>query len=200
MAVIDFPAGEGFGVRSLRFSASTPKSAWTGFFTGQSQSISHLADRLRAVVTFPPCNPQNGALREAFFMEMASAGHWVRLSHWRQVPFGTLRGTPTAPSGAAAGARTITVQGVAGDTLLGGDVLGCGNQLLQVGYQGAVANGSGVLSVPLVIPVRATITNGSAVSWQSPTGTFQLATDLLEFVIGRGGWQAALEVPFAEAI
>ena len=47
-----------------------------------------------------------------------------------------------ASSAASAGARTLVVQGVAGDTLLGGDMLGVNGQLVMTGYTGAVANGS----------------------------------------------------------
>lgn len=204
MAVIDFPStagpgGDAFGVQAIEFAPTTPKSAWQSFFTGQTQSISHLGDRFRAVVRFRPCNAAAGALREAFFVGMASTGDWVRLSHWRTTPYGTLRGTPTVQASAAAGARTLSVQGVPGDTLLGGDILGISGQLCMVGYAGAVANGSGVLSVPLSVPLRKAISSGTSVTWSAPTGNFQLAADALSYVIGRRGWHAALEVPFVEA-
>lgn len=198
MAVLDLPAGDAFGVQSISFAPTTPKSAWQAFFTGQVQSISHLGDRFRATVRFRPCDAAAGALREAFFVGMASTGDWVRLSHWRTVPAGTLRGTPTMQASAAAGARTISVQGIVGDTLIGGDILGISGQLCMVGSAGATANGSGVLSVPLAIPVRKAISSGAAVTWSAPTGNFQLAADTLAYVIGRRGWHAPLEVPFVE--
>lgn len=199
MAVLDLPSGPGFGVAGIVFSPTTPKAAWVSPFTGQVQSISHLGDRLRATVRFRACAPADGARREAFFVGMASAGDWVRLPHWRTAPYGTLRGSPTVAASAAAGARTLSVQGVAGDTLLGGDILGASGQVLMTGSDGAVANGSGVLTVPLAMPLRKALTAGTAVVWQAPTGTFQLGDDQLGHTIGRAGWHAPLEVSFIEA-
>lgn len=199
MATIDWPAGRTWTPASMRWGASTPKSAWAAYFTGQVQSISHLADRLRCVVTLPPCGPADAGAREAFFLEVASAGHWVRLGHpQRPTPLGTLRGSPTVASSAAVGARTLSVQGSVGDTLAGGDVLGAGGQLLQAGYAGAVANGSGVLSVPLVLPLRAALSAGAAVTWSAPTATWQLAADAMDIAYGRRAWQQAVEVPLVE--
>lgn len=199
MAVLDLPAGDAFGVAAIVFSPTTPKAAWIAPFTGQVQSISHLGDRLRATVRFRACDATAGAAREAFFVGMASTGDWVRLAHWRNVPTGTLRGSPTVASAAAAGARTLQVQGVTGATLVGGDMLGVNGQLVMTGYAGAVANGSGVLAVPLAVPLRKAVASGQAVTWQSPAGTFQLADDQLAYTIGRAGWHAPLELTFVEA-
>lgn len=200
MSTLDWPTLRAFGTAQLRFGASTPKSSFTGFFDGQTQSISHLADRLRCTVTMPPCNAADGATREAFFMEAASAGHWLRLPHLhRREPRGSLRGTPTVASSAAAGARTLLVQTLAGVTLAAGDPLGAASgQLLLAGYAGATANGSGVMTLPLVLPLRASLGAGTALTWSAPTATFQLATDITDFVYGRGAWQQALELQFVE--
>ena len=50
MAILDWPTGQPWKPTRMTFGASTPKSAWSGFFTGQSQSISHLGDRLRVEI------------------------------------------------------------------------------------------------------------------------------------------------------
>lgn len=198
-STINWPADRAFAPRRLTWGASTPKSSWTAFFIGRVQSVSHLADRLRCTVTLPPCGPVDAGRREAFFMELASTGNWVRLGHpQRQAPQGTLRGTPTVASNAAAGARTLSVQGLAGDTLLAGDPLGAGGYLMLTGYAGAVANGSGVLTVPLVLPLRAALSAGAAVTWQAPTTTWQLEPDLLDLGYGRALWQEAVDVPLRE--
>lgn len=200
MATTDWPATAAFEPRRLQLGLSAPKSGWRAFFTGQAQSISHLADRLRLSVTLRPCNPADAALREAFFMGVVSRGDWLRLGllH-RPVPRGTLRGTPTAAATAAAGARTLQVQGVSGDTLLGGDALGNGSQLLITDYAGAVANGSGVLTVPLSLPLQAAITSGAALTWQAPTTTWQIEVDQLDLSVGRALWQGELELPLKQA-
>lgn len=199
MATLDWPAGRHFVAANLRFGVHVPKSGWAGFFVAQQQTLSHEADRLRCTVSLPPCGPDGAAEREAFFAAVVSAGHWVRLGRQHQLlPRGTLRGTPTVAANAAAGARTLQVQGVVGDTLLAADALGSNGQLMLTGYAGAVANGSGVLTVPLVMPLRVALAAAAALTWQEPTGTWQLAADLTEVVYGRAGWQAPIEVPLIE--
>lgn len=193
--VVDWPTAAAFEPRRMQLGLTAPKSGWRAFFTGQAQSISHLADRLRLAVTLRPCNPDDAALREAFLMGVASRGDWLRLGllH-RPVPRGTLRGTPTAAATAAAGARTLQVQGVSGDTLLGGDALGHNGQLLMADYAGAVANGSGVLTVPLVLPLQAAISSGASLTWQAPATTWQIEVDQLDLSVGRARWQGEIEI------
>jgi hypothetical protein len=199
MDIIDWPADEVFVPSRLRLGVSVPKSGWRAFFTGQAQTISHQADRYRLTVSLPACGPLAAGRREAFFLGRASRGDWVRLGlvH-RPVPQGTLRGTPTVAVSALAGARTLQVQGVPGDTLLGGDALGAGGHLFVADYVGAVADGSGVLSLPLILPLQAPLTLGDALTWQAPTTTWQVETDDFDVTIGRALWQAALEVPLKQ--
>ncbi len=117
MATLDWPAGPAWCPTRLAFGAVTPRSAWAGFFTGQQQSISHAGTRLRVDMTLPPCDYAAAAMREAYLLQLASTGDWVRLRHMqRPVPAGTLRGAPTIVSAAAAGATSIVVQG-AGTTV-----------------------------------------------------------------------------------
>ena len=84
MAILDWPTGKSWRPARMTFGASTPKSAWAGFFTGQSQSISHLGDRLRMEMTLPPCTQAEAGPREAFVMSLASTGDWVRLWHMQR--------------------------------------------------------------------------------------------------------------------
>ena len=131
MATIDWPAGQAYQPRALRFGVASPKSGFGAFFTGQRQVISHLADRLRCTVTLPPCGPDDGQRREAFFMSLVSTGDWVRLQHMhRSEPLGTLRGLPTVATSALAGARTLRLNTTPGATLEGGDLVGTGGQLI----------------------------------------------------------------------
>jgi len=201
MSTVNWPSLRAFGAANFRFGASTPKSSFVGFFDGQVQSISHLADRLRCTVSMPPCNAADGAEREAFFMGLASTGDWVRLGHLQRLePRGTLRGTPTVASLAAAGARSLVVSTIPGVTLLSGDPIGASSgQMLLTAFGSHVANGSGLLTMPLVLPLRASLSAATALSWQAPTATFQLASDITEFGYGRRAWQQALELQFTEA-
>lgn len=200
--IINWPAAAAFVPRALRFGASTPKSAFGAFFTGQVQSIGHLSDRLRCTVTLPPCDPSAGQQREAFFLALASSGEWVRLQHQHRLdPLGTMRGTPTVGASAAAGARTLHVATVAGATLQGGDVFSTGNQLLMCGYAGAIADGGGDLAVPLVLPLAQAVTAGAAVLWDQPTGVFQMAgVDGMDVDYGRGRWQGQIEINLLQAV
>lgn len=200
--IINWPAADAFVPRAVRFGASTPKSAFGAFFTGQVQSIGHLADRLRCTVTLPPCDPVAGQQREAFFLALASSGDWVRVQHLqRRDPLGTLRGSPTVAIAAAAGARTLQVASIVGATLTGGDIFSVGNQLLMVGYPGAVADGTGTLAVPLVLPLVLAAAAGTPVVWNQPTGVFQLpGVAGMDVDYGRGRWQGQIEINLLQAV
>lgn len=199
MATVDWPGDRVFSPARMKFGASTPKAAWSSMWTGQTQSISHLADRLLCTVTLNACSRADAGRRESFFMSLASTGDWVRLGHkQRPVPIGTLRGSPTAQASASAGARTLSVQTSAGATMVGGDVLGINGQLLIAAYAGATANGSGVMSLPLVLPIRAAISSAAALTWNAPTATWQLATDLMDFDYMAPQMQGGFEVVLRE--
>jgi len=200
MTTVTWPADRAFGTRACSVGAFTAKSRFAGFFDGHSQTLAHNANRLLFTLTLPPCNAADGARREAFFLSLTTSGDWVRLAHpHRSEPRGTMRGTPVVETAALAAARTLRIQGIAGDTLEAGDVLGVDGQLLIVGYAGAVANGSGLLIVPLAVPLRAAIDDVEAVTWQAPTTTFELLTDTAELDYGRGAWQREIELAFGEA-
>lgn len=178
MATIDWPTARWARPAGWRWGVQSQGAAWSAAFSGQAQRLTHLADRLRVAVTLPACNAADAAQREAFFARLARSGDWVRVGHvMRPVPFGTLRGSPTAGAAAARGATTLTVATTAGATLLGGDLLGDGQQLLQAAAGTHTANGSGVLTLPLVLPVRRAIGNGAALTWAAPATTFQLVGD-----------------------
>ncbi len=199
MATIDWPTTRAFTPARMKLGVSVPKAAWAAPWTGQVQSISHLSDRLMCTLTLPPCNPANAALREAFLFSLASTGDWVRMRHWqRPIPLGTLRGSPTVQANAAAGARTLSVQTTSGATMLGGDILGGGGQLILAAYEGATANGSGVMSLPLSVPLRVALSSGAALTWSSPTATWQLATDQIDLDYISRRLQDGVDIPLRE--
>lgn len=202
MATIDWPTTAPYRPSALEWGVRTPRSAWQAHYTGQRQSVSHLADRMHCTIWMPALvNAIQAAEREAFFAEIASAGHWLRLGHFhRRAPLGTLRGAPTVQAAALAGARTLMVQGVAGDTLTGGDMLGVGGHLLMVGYAGSVANGAGVLTVPLALPLLAPVSLGAALVWSAPTAAFEvLATDSTASY-GAGWTQAPMQIDLVQVL
>jgi len=202
MATLDWPTSAAYRPSAIKWGVRTPRSAWQAFYTGQQQSVSHLADRVQLTLFLPPVmSPLQAAEREAFFSEVASAGHWLRAWHFhRLVPQGTMRGLPTVQTAALAGARVLLVQSVAGATLLGGDMLGASGLLLQVGYAGAVANGTGLLTVPLVLPLLTALGAGAAVTWNKPTGVFEMTSREQLFDYSPGRLQAGLAIELSQVL
>lgn len=204
MATLDWPTTEEFKPQGVRWGVSAPRSAWRAFYTGQRQSVSHLADRLRCTLWLPPAwNTVQSARREAFLVSLASTGDWVRFGHFqRKVPSGTARGTMTLSGAVAAGARSIVIAGATPTvtaTLLPGDVLGLGGHLLVVANT-ATMDGSNLLSVTLTTPAQATSASGAAVTWLQPTGQFELLTPDPAMEYGGGGLQAPMQLDFAQVV
>lgn len=204
MATLDWPTGAAWRPMRVRFGVNTPKSGWRAFYTGQRQSVSHLADRLRPTLWLPPARtPAVAAAREAFLAGISSTGDWVRFGHFRRpVPLGTARGTMTLASSAAAGARTVVITGVtpvSTGTLLAGDVLGIGGNLLMVAAD-CTANGSGQVTATLVTPLLAAASSGAAVTWNTPVGQFELVGDAPFVEYGAAGLQDGLQLEFSQVI
>jgi predicted RecA/RadA family phage recombinase len=196
MATIDWPTGDHYLPRELQFGISTPKSAAQAPFTGQVQTVGHLADRLRCTITLPACNPADGQRREAFFITLSSTGDWVRLRHLQRLaPLGSMRGLPTVTSTTTAGARTLAVTATPGATVEPGDVVSVAGQMIMVAHPGATADGSGNLAMPLALPLITGVSAGAAVVWSQPTGVWQMAgVQGIDVRYGRARWQAAFDV------
>lgn len=204
MATIDWPSTPECRPSAVRIGVSTPRSSWRAFYTGQRQSVAHLADRLRVTMWLPAAfGDVQSARREALLVLLSSRGDWVRLGHFRRpVPLGSARGTMTLYASAAAGARTITLQGMtpAGTgTLLAGDMLGIGGNLLMVASD-VTADGSGRATLTLATPILAASAAGAAVTWAQPTGQFELTGDEPMVEYSQAGLQAALELHFSQVL
>jgi hypothetical protein len=94
----------------------------------------------------------------------------------RQALQGTMAGSPTLSVSALKGAENIVVQTTAGATVKAGDMLGVSGLLLQVSAD-ATANGSGVLTVPLVNRLRKALTSGAAIVYAYPTTRWLLTSE-----------------------
>lgn len=134
------------------------------------QVVDLLADRWEASFVLPVSSHANAARVEAFLAALRASGNTVDIWHMgrgRNVPRGTMRGTPTLAESAAVNANSISIQTSAGATLLAGDLVGVGGLLLMAAAD-ATANGSGVMSLSLVNRLRAALSSAAAVTWDTP--------------------------------
>lgn len=200
MATIDLPSG--VGAARLSLSVAVSASSYTGFFTGARQSHSNLADRLRATLTLPPCRDASTvAVRESLIMQLLSTGDYLRLPlPHRMARRGTMAGSPVVATATAAGARTLPITTTAGATLAAGDWIGVSGNLLQCAYMGVTADGSGAMSVPLVLPTQKAISAGAAVSYTAPTGVWQIEDAGLQLDYSPAGIQSGLALPLLQVI
>ena len=167
-------------------------------FGGMQQVTDLLNDRWYAVLEIPDDYSSVVAAYEAFFNRLRGGVHTVGLWHMaRPVPQGTMRGAPTLAAAAAAMADSISVQAVAGETLLAGDMLGVGGLLLQVADNVTFPVG-GVAAVPLVNRLRKALSSGAAVTHTKPTAQFRPVAPP-SFAYGRA-LVAGQTLEFVEAI
>lgn len=120
---------------------------------------------------YDPAYFEEQAEREALWTEMGAQANRMALYHFaRPVPRGTMRGSPTLSATAAAGATSLSISTTSGNTLLKGDMLGVGGQLVQVVADATAA--AGVLTVSIRPALRAQVASGQPVTWDKPTSLF----------------------------
>lgn len=181
MAVITLPTslplGAGSGLGQARYDLAGMSDS-----TGAQQVRTLGPPRWVLTLTQPPA------------LSLAQAGQWQalvaqlrgRVNHlaaWdpaRQQPLGTMRGTPTLTSTAAAGATALALTtGQAGCTLAQGDWLqlgtGLGTSQLVMVVANATADGAGALAVTVEPPLRQQFTLGTAVAWQRALAYYRSA-------------------------
>lgn len=170
MAIFDWPSTlqpqlATIGLRKAGLQFASP-------FNGSRQAVDFVGERLMLSLTLPPKRRLNAGAIEALLFRLAGGMDQVRCWHFaRPVPVGTMRGAPTLSATASRGNASVSIQTTAGATLKAGDMIGAGGHLFQV-REDCVANGSGVIVVPLVNRVRSTIASGAAVTWDKPTALF----------------------------
>ena len=151
----------------------------------------------------PTTDPIEGAAREAFFNRLKASANTITIGHQKlTVPQGTLRGAVTATwknnvgatatwkNNAAATAtwlagnpviaapiaqlaNTGAIRTLPGRTLVAGDWVGFGGQLVQI-MSNTVADGSGVMPIEFQPRARTAIAAGTQVLWSAPTANFIL--------------------------
>ncbi len=151
----------------------------------------------------PTSDPVQGAAREAFFNRLKASANSIVIGHQRlKAPQGTLRGavaatwknsasatatwknssaatatwqagSPVIADAIAQLANTGVIRTIAGRTLLAGDWVGFGGQLVQI-MANAVAGSDGRMPIEFQPRARKAIAAGSAVLWDAPTANFIL--------------------------
>lgn len=119
------------------------------------------------------------ARQEAWISRLAGGANRTTFHHFQHPrPYGTLRGNPTLNGAHAQGAKTLSVKGANGETLLEGDMLGVTTtaayaiQLVRV-TEGGVVSG-GVVTVSIEAALRAAANDNAAVIWDRPAALFRL--------------------------
>jgi hypothetical protein len=164
------------GVKSARFVLETNQRANADPYGGSEQVLDLLNDRWMCYLSLPVELFAQAAAVEAFLASFRGQVNTVNLWHFaREAPRGTLRGTLLTSGTQAQGALSLVLSGgTAAGTLLAGDLLGAGGQILMVSAAGATADGAGNITVPLVNRLRASIAAGQSVTWDKPKAAFRL--------------------------
>lgn len=195
MSVIALPAG--FCPNSFSLSLLTTQRLFASPFGGSEQVIDLMQDRWLLTLSLPNRTHASAAAIEAFIAALRGMTNTVNIYHWlRKQPRGTMRGAPTSQA-APIGGTALFLNTTAGATLLAGDMIGVGGLLLQV-ENDCVANGAGVLGVPLVNRLRKAIVAGSLVTWDKPTAAFRLASkSAVQYI---PGYAPEVSFDFVEAV
>lgn len=173
MTTIDWPATRACIPQSMSFRLHKAVLQSRSPYSGALMTADLVAERLMVSMTLKPLTRDETPAREALLTRAAGGMVWIRMGHClRPVPRGSMRGSPTVSGAHTRGSTTLTIQTTAGATLLAGDLVSAGQ--LFVAAEDAVADGSGVLVLPLLNRVRGSIADGTAVVWSRPTATWIL--------------------------
>ncbi|HEY0822338.1 MAG TPA: hypothetical protein VGD76_01015 [Ramlibacter sp.] len=143
-------------------------------FGGSEQVLDRLNDRWMVYMTLQQAHQDDAAEIEALVANFRGQVNTIDLWHFvRSTPRGTISGSPTVSGAHTAGAATLAIQTSAGATVKKGDLVGVGGLLLMSSGD-ATADGTGLLSMPLVNRLRTALSNGAAITLTKPTATFRL--------------------------
>ncbi|MFM1991283.1 MAG: hypothetical protein RJA99_4240 [Pseudomonadota bacterium] len=153
------PATADWGLETATLTAQSPTDL-------SVQTVDMLASRWVCSLAFTPHQNAERAAVESLMAQMRGQGNRLSMGHpLRRVPRGTMRGTPTLTSTASALASTIAITGTG--TLLAGDMLGIGGELVMV-----TADNPSLSAVPIAPFLRASKAAGTAVVWDWPRTLF----------------------------
>lgn len=142
--------------------------------------------RWRVTFEYRSLEQADAALLSAWLMQLRGRVHRATLVPWqRNVPRGTIAGTPLVMGAGQTGA-TLAIDGVTvGTTLLKGDFFAVNGELKMVTAD-ATANGSGQMTLAFEPPLRSSPADNAALTVQEPTASFMLASDELGWSVKPG--------------
>lgn len=175
MSTISWPATRLFLPASMEIGLRSNVLISTSPLSGATQTVELPGARwVMSFVLTPTNSHADQAIREALMTQIAGQANRVALWHFmRPAPRGTMRGSPVLAANATAGATSLSITTTAGATVLKGDMVKIGSQLVQ-STTDATADGAGALTLSIAPMVRTTVASGQAVSWDAPTATFIL--------------------------
>lgn len=171
MATHDYPAD--LAPQTLEWRSIKAAVQHRSPFNGGVEAVEFPGERWAVSLAMPTWGARSpkAALAEAFFARLAGGTERVRLGHaLRPVPLGSMRGAPVLAESVVRGALELKI--TTPGSLRAGDLFKVGGQLFQAFSD--CTSGGGLLTVPLVQRVRASLSAGAAVLWDHPTALFVL--------------------------
>lgn len=205
MSVISLPAGLQFG--SWTWGQADYSLTEISDQTGAASSRSFGPPRWTlAFTSVEALSRVQAGVWEAFFAQLRGrVNHLAAYDVLRPVPQGTMRGSLTLNSSAAAGDVTLSITGGGGQastTLLRGDWLqlssGLGTSQLVKVCADATANGSGVISVTVEPPLRLAFVGSTVVTWSAPLAYFKRSTGRIEWRSAGAGFVSGFSLDLLE--
>lgn len=166
-------------------------------FGHTGQNIDLLNDRWLASVSLATKSKEDAGVIESFVNNFRSGANTVQIYHFSRPEISGRLSTPTLYSNITLGSESINIAAQAGDSLKAGDMLGIAGLLLQVAFDCQAAGG--VLTATLTHRVRKSVSSGTAVQIEKPTGKFRLIGKGSSSY-GPGGIIIASTYEFAEVI
>ena len=208
MSTYAWPFKPGFMPEQMNWGAESRTLSTESILSGAIQTSGVPGKRWKVGMNIPAKSYKDRAVRmelEAFIDRLGGKEHRVTLWHMGRkgiggygYPMGSINQTGVTVSATAAQfATSITLAGCgAGTTLKAGDFFSVNNQLIM-NPADAVADGAGVMVLPVITRLRVEAGATAAVTLQRPTATFVLDNNRWTSGYGLGGNQG-LGIDFTE--
>ena len=199
MSSYDWPAG--FVPTNAALVAAHNQGVSVSPLSGYTQTNTHPGSKWGWRLDLPAMTGARRAAFEAFVVKLTGREHRVRIHDFkRPYPRGTINLSGVVTSGTTAQfATSCALAGCgANATLLAGDWIKLGDQLVMV-TDDATANGSGVMTgVSFRHMLRASVASGAAVTLSQPTALYILTETRQEFARVPGQAQPGISLDFDE--